>query len=92
MNKVSFFIQNIDTDLLIAINGNNNSPDTIREWICAHPMGQYWSELDENGFPVFCMYSQLFINNTCSLTDGSGNNPYTVEGTYFIKHPIHAPK
>ncbi len=92
MNKVSFFIEVIDTDLIVAINGNAVSPVTAKNWICSNPLGRWWSELDENGFAVLCTYSELFINNTLSLTDQNGNNPYTVEGSYFIKHPIHAPK
>lgn len=92
MDKVSFYINNISTDLITAFNSSPNTPVIATGFVSGNALGQFWIEKDENGFPVLCTYSALLTNNTLDLTDGNGNNPYTVQGSFFIKHPIHAPK
>jgi len=93
MNKVSFFIHNITSDLITALNASAPlSPVVAKDYVYNNTLGQFWIEQDENGFPVFCTYGTLFTNNILSLTDNNGNNPYNIEGKFYKDHPIHAPK
>ncbi len=90
--KVSLFIENLETDLIVSINESNlPNPILAKDFVCSLQDASFWIEPDINGFPALCTNIPELSNIELTM-QRQDETTYTAQcGVFFGGHPIHKP-
>ncbi len=90
--KVSLFIENLQADLITAINISNlPEPVLAKDFVYSLNDASFWIEPDINGFPALCTNIPELTNIMLTM-QRQDETTYTAEcGVFFGGHPVHKP-